>query len=430
MAAMKPVRGKVCVRGARPGGRALLFLAAAVCGCLACPESLSPDEALKRAHVQITRLIEEERAQYPEAVLLEPPEASADPGIVAFWYPAHPLIAPALGNPEVRAAFESAHPDVALNAQFIGEWHVAVQKLTVALAAGDLPDIAVVERAWAARLARAGRLMPLDGFLDVQVLDDFHPNARAAYTMQERVWAVPADGFCSVLFFNRALMPTPPHTWEELRGLVPETQYAIGHVPYVEMLWSAGGRVCEFNQSGLTAPSALRTLQFLLELRDTGRSDARMLADPARGFAAFLNGDAAMTVASSAWIARMRDAGFPVDMAPLPGENGPVSRLGDMAIVVFARHAAAKRDGIGAVLDFLTGPAVQGSGAVARGSRPVRQSVAGAVDIPPGLSAAYAAAKAPPFIGAWSAAEYELASGLARVWRWTDGPGEFEPPRR
>lgn len=424
MAAMKTVREHVIVRGARPSGRALLFLAAAVCGCLAGPEPLPPDEALERAHVQITRLIEDERGQTPDAILIEPPETPADPGIVAFWYPAHPVIAPALGTPEIRTAFETAHPDVQLKAQFIGEWHVAVQKLTVNLAAGDLPDIAVVERAWAARLARAGRILPLDGFLDPRVLDDLHPNARAAYTMQDRVWALPADGFCSVLFYNRAMTPHPPHTWDELRGLAPETQYAIGYVPYVEMLWSAGGRVCELNQSGLTAPPALRTLQFLLALRDAGRSNARMLEDPRWGFAAFLNGDAAMTVASSAWLARTRDAGFPVDMAPLPGENGPVSRLGDMAIVVFARHAAARRDGIVAVLDFLTGSAVQGAGAAARGSMPVRQSVAGTVDVPPGLRAAYAAAEAPPFIGAWSAAEYELASGLTRVWRWTNDGGK------
>jgi ABC-type glycerol-3-phosphate transport system substrate-binding protein len=132
-----------------------------------------------------------------------------------------------------------------------------------------------------------------------------------------------------------------------------------------------------------------------------------------------MSGDAAMTSASSEWLSRARDAAFPVGIAPLPGEDGPVSRLGDMAIVVFAKYAPAKRDGIVAVLDFMTGPMVQGAEAAARGSMPVRQSVAESVEVNPGLRAAYAAAKAAPFIGVWNAAEFELQSHLALAYRWT-----------
>ncbi|HOF38619.1 MAG TPA: extracellular solute-binding protein [Candidatus Hydrogenedentes bacterium] len=419
----------LCKRNARLHGRALLFLAAAIGGCLASPEPLSPDEALARAHIQITRLLQEELTRYPEAIDIEAPEAVDNPAAVTLWYPAHSIIAPALGNPEIRRAFDAAHPGIELKPQFIGDWHVAIQKLTVSIAAGGLPDIAIVERSWAARLAQAGRLMPLDGFLDVEMLDDFHPNARAAYTLQGRIWALPADGFCSVLFFNRAAVADPPKTWEELPVQISETKAVIGHLPYIEMLWSAGGRVCEHNQSGLTAPSAMRALHFLLSLRDTGQSDAQMLADPAWGFAAFMKNSAPMTAASSEWLVRTRDAAFPAGMAALPGAEGPISRVGDMAIVVFAKHAAAKHDAIVAALDWLTGPAVQGAAAAARGSMPVRQSVAETVDIPPGLRAAYTAAQAPPFAGVWSAAEYELSSNLARVWQWKHESPESEASR-
>lgn len=404
----------------------MFLTVAAVCGCFAGPDPLPPKEALEYAHARITRLLEEERAQYPDAIAIQPPEKTGAPGTITLWYPSHPVIAPGLGRPEVRAALEQAHPDLQLSAQFIGEWHVAIQKLTVALAAGDVPDIAVVERSWAARLAQAGRLMPLDGFLTAKVMEDIHPGARAAYTMQGRVWALPADGFCSVLFFNRSRVAAAPQTWDDLRNMTRDAQAGpvIGHLPYIEALWSAGGEVCELNQSGLTAPPALRTLHFLLELRDTGRTDARMLENSAWAFAAFLNGQAAMTAGSSEWLPRTRDAKFPVGLAPLPGEHGPVSRLGDMAIVVFAEHAPPKREGIVAVLDFLTGPTVQGAEAAARGSMPVRQSVLDTVEVPEGLREAYTAAKAPPFVGVWNAAEYELFGCLALAYRWTETGGE------
>ena len=301
-------------RSARLFGRAFVFLAlGGLAGCFSGPEPLPPEEALQRAHERISRLLDEERTNYPDAIAIESPEKPEDPSRIVVWYPAHPILAPGLGRPEFRAAFEQAHPDIALDAQFIGEWHVAIQKLTVSLAAGDVPDITVVERSWAARLAQAGRIMPLDGFLTAGVLDDIHPQAREAYTMQGRVWALPADGFCSVLLFNRDAMPDAPATWAELSAVEPgiETKYLLGHLPYVEMLWSAGGHVCELNQSGLTAPPAMRTLGFLLELARTRHTDRRMLENPPFAFTVFMNGDAAMTAGSSEWLPRTREASFP-----------------------------------------------------------------------------------------------------------------------
>ena len=421
-------------RCARPTGRAFVFMAvAALSGCFGGPDPLPPEEALAAAHARITRLLAEERAFAPDVISVAPAQPPAAPERIAVWYPAHPIIAPALGRRDVRAVFERAHPEVRIDAQFIGEWHVAVQKLTVSIAAGDVPDIALVDRSWAARLAQAGHLMPLDGFLMANVLDDVHPHVRTAYTLQGRVWALPADGFCSVLYFNRDLVAEPPQTWADLRdaGPDPDAPHALGHLPYVESLWSARGVVCELNQSGLTAPPALGTLDFLLELRDTGRVAPRMLENPGWAFETFLRGGVAMTAGSSEWLPRTGNAAFAVGMAPIPGEEGPVSRLGDKALVVFARHAPAKRAGIAAVLDFLTGPAVQGAEAVARGSVPVRQSVLEGVDLPEGLRTAYQTAQAQPFIGVWTAVEHELLNylGLAYQWQPEEGDSEEDLPR-
>jgi ABC-type glycerol-3-phosphate transport system substrate-binding protein len=206
-----------------------------------------------------------------------------------------------------------------------------------------------------------------------------------------------------------------------------EAEYIIGYLPFLEMLWSAGGRLCELNRSGLDAPPATRTLEFLTGLHDTNQTHARMLGNPVYAFASFLKGEVAMTAGPSEWLPQTRDASFPVGLAPLPGENGPVSRLGDMVLVVFAKHAPAKREGIIAVLDFLTGPAVQGAEAARLGSMPVRQSLAESAELSPGLREAYAAALAPPFTGVWSAAEFELLNHLGVAYRWLDEKGQAKP---
>ena len=389
---------------------------AALGGCFSGEEPLPPHEALAKAAQRSDTILQEEGARSRDAVPLEPPETPPDPGTVSFWYYTHPLAGPFMASRERWAGNHS--PPTVLETQFIGEWNYAIEKLTVSLAAGDLPDMAMVKRGWLARLVASGRIVPLDTVLLPSLIDDIRVPSREAFVVGGRLYALPADGFCSVLYYNRTLVKEAPKDWEGLRRLARDVKragggtanaaYPLGDLPFLEMLWSVGGTVCDEKKSGLASPEAFEALDFILSLRDEGLIHPHALGAPDSAFELFIAGKVAMTVASSQYTARARSAPFPVGMAPPPGKSGPVAMLSDNAIVVFARYAAAKRLEIGAVADFLTGPEVQGAEAADLGSVPTRASVARDVPSAEGLAQAYDHARNTPLVGPWSEIEFEL----------------------
>jgi ABC-type glycerol-3-phosphate transport system substrate-binding protein len=409
--------------------RHVLFLAALslpLSGCFSGPEPLPPNEALATAAARIDLLLENARKLPPAAP--RPDEAPEDPSHVLVWFYAHPAASAALGGADRVEAFNRDHPGITLERQFIGDWAYAVQKLTVSLAAGDLPDIAYVKRGWMTRLASAGLIAPLDQLLPPALLDDLRPTAKQAFTMNGHLYALPADGFCDVLFYNRDLLgETPPATWDALadaaRGVTPPTDsgfqfYPIGDLPFLESLWSAGGRVCDSRRSGLKAPEALESLQFILSLRDEGLAYPQTLGHPEPAFGLFARGRVAMTVAPSNFLAQLKGVQFDVGVAPVPGKAGPISAVSDNAIVVFVKHATAKSDAIIPVLDYLTGPGMS-IDAMDGACAPIRESQVTTAHVLPGVDAAYRAARGPALVAPWSAIEAELERhlALARLWR-------------
>ena len=242
-------------------------VALALGGCLAREEPVPPEEALARAARRIDAILAEDRVVSVSEQTFSQPQDPSEPGRVRFWYCTHPNMAPLIGRSGLVAAFNKSHPGTELLHQYIGDWHIGIQKLTVGLAAGDLPDVALVNRAWFARLIAAGRIVPLEDLLPVSLLDDLRPRAIEAFSHDGHLYGLPADGFCSVLFYNRSrIESTPPSDWEHLaaiaRALGPvkertsDSQYPLGHMPFLEALWSAGGHVCDASKSGLNETPA------------------------------------------------------------------------------------------------------------------------------------------------------------------------------
>jgi multiple sugar transport system substrate-binding protein len=316
--------------------------------------------------------------------------------------------------------FAAENPGSTVKAQFIGDWGVAIQKYAVSLAAGDIPDVGMVKRAWLAQLIPSGRIAPLDEILPQSFLDVFRRPIRESLSLNGHIYALPADGFCEVLFYNKSLLAEgPPTTWEELRTCaealrpkLPQGAFPIGYMPFIEALWSAGGDVCSENRSGLDSPAALEALEFTLSLRDAKLTHNAFLQDPDAGLRLFLSGDAAMTVASSELLPEVIRASFPVGIAPLPGKNGPISAFSDNALVVFTQNAQAKRESILSLLDFLTRVSARTAGAAS-----VREDIA-ATNTNPGLEQAFGVARNTPLTPSWGAIEFELARGLDLAARW------------
>lgn len=112
---------------------------------------------------------------------------------------------------------------------------------------------------------------------------------------------------------------------------------------------------------------------------------------------------------------------FAVDIVPIPGKNGPVSRLSDDVLVVFRRYSRAKRAGIGFALDFLTGPAFQNDGTLVKGSSPTRASILDALrqEDGSGVFGEFTAdIRGTPPLEAWPQIESEVAAFTDRAYRW------------
>ena len=270
-----------------------VFLGLFFAGCMVSEPPIPPREALAEAANRIEDILLDETPGGPATPIMDCGERPEDPTRVSVWLYNDPVVSPVAADPRRRAALNRKHPNVTLDCQLAGPWMMAVQKLTVNLAAGDagdLPDIALVKRFWLPRLARTGRLVPMDVLLPKSLLEDVREPSRAAFTVDGLLYAMPGEGFCNVLLYNKELLPAgPPATWDALRctaKAMPRTKQdfdPIGDVPFLESLWSAGGAVYEDRQCDLRAPEASEALEFILGLRNSGLAHPAAIGDPERG---------------------------------------------------------------------------------------------------------------------------------------------------
>ncbi|MFA6242674.1 MAG: extracellular solute-binding protein, partial [Candidatus Hydrogenedentales bacterium] len=286
-------------------------------GCFSGPSYMPPEEALKRAAASIDRTLQHAREDASAPVAHDPSQTPPDPSELLLWYPEHPILGPALA-PEGPAltAFAKDNPNVRLQPQSIGPWHFAVQKLTVSLASGDMPDIAVVKRDLLPHLAEAGRIARLDTLLPQSLLDDLRPEVLRDHRIGDALYALPADGFCTVLFYSPSEVPTSPETWAALLDFAKsfdrsprqgiDRRFALGDLPFLESLWSAGGDVYRDGHSALNEPAAIETMNFLWSLRNGGIASPGKFGRGDAAMSSFSTGRIAMTVASSAWLAQLQ----------------------------------------------------------------------------------------------------------------------------
>ncbi len=389
-------------------------------GCLNSEPPLAPRDALHLAADRIDDIL----AEQSDVSSPTPPSVAPSTNAITLWYCAHPILAPALSYPEWKRDVQARQPGLAIETQYLGDWSMAVQKLTVNVAVNEPPDIAIVTRPWLAALIHGGHLAPLDEMLTPEFIADIRPAFADNLSVAGHLYALPADGFVSLLY-RRAPAPvdTRMERWDELVAAAEAVKSEhpqlspIGYMPYEELLWSADGDICTTEHSLLRQPAADEALQFLVDLRVRNLLHPSVWRGSYLAWQAWERGEVSMTVASSEHAARLDS--LDAAAGPVPGKIHPVTRISDYVIVVFARDAERKRAGIAAILDYLTGAAVQGEGALAKGSLPVRTSVANTLTVPT-WARALDNAHAPPLVAPLASIEYELGRSLDRAFDWAE----------
>lgn len=264
------------------------------------------------------------------------------------------------------------------------------QQLSQGFAAGSPPDVFYVSSDLVASYAENGSLEPYAG--DLSNADDFYPNLREAFTVDDQFYCAPKDFSTLSLIINTDSWAAAgltdddvPTTWEELSavaeqlttadqaGLTTSTEYQrLG-----AFMAQAGGSLVTDGEATADSPENAEALEYVQSVVDAGAW--RFAADLDSGWAgeAFGTGRAAMTIEGN-WMIGAMAADYPdisYQVVPLP--EGPAGA----GTLTFTNcwGIAAESDNIDAakeLVEFLTSSEQQLEFASAFGVMPSVQSAA------------------------------------------------------
>jgi len=215
----------------------------------------------------------------------------------------------------------------------------APDKFQAAAAAGKGPDIVCWPHDRAGEWAKSGLIVPIKP--PKRVRDEIEPSAWKAFTYKGQVWGYPLSIEAIGLIYNKALVPTPPATFEEVIALDKKLA-AQGKKAILwdfnksfftwPMLAGPGGFVFastaqgELNPKvvGVNTAGALAGAQMLDRLVKDGHMPKGARYAEMEG--AFARGQVAMMInGPSAWD-NARKVGIDFGVAPIPSVKGQPSK--------------------------------------------------------------------------------------------------------
>src|SRR5881397_1711087 len=191
--------------------------------------------------------------------------------------------------------FNTTHPNISVEIINYNNDN-ALAKLTVALQAGEPPDITYQYGSSMPQLAAAPGIVDLTSRVEASGFDwnDFYPGEREAATVDGRVLGIPALVDNLAIVYNKDLFdkaglsyPTPDWTWDDFRSAgkaltdpatktfgfafpADASEDSVWH--YDAMLWEAGGDVLNADNTAAAfdSPAGVTALQALADMAVTG----------------------------------------------------------------------------------------------------------------------------------------------------------------
>lgn len=239
-------------------------------------------------------------------------------------------------------------------------------KLNSSIAVGRNPDVSYLDQPLTPRFAADGLLLDITEQLEAGLgADAFAPAAMETNVVDGRVYGVPLSMTTVALYYNKALVETPPATWEEWLDsardvYVPNTTAAFegiggggwGAWLFPAFVHSGGGSMVSpaLDAATFGDEAGVDAASFLVELQKYSDQAVRQSEN------AFGNGIVAYKV-SGPWEIEALAKNFPnleFGVAPLPAREGfsPVSNIGGENLVVFSN--STKQELAYELVEFLT----------------------------------------------------------------------------
>lgn len=304
----------------------------------------------------------------------------------------------ALGEAEAGMVerFNSSQSDVVVNYQYQGTYEETAQKLTAALASGDVPDVCLLSDVWWFKFFLNSALAPLNDLIEENGVDtsDYVDSLYNEGVRDGVQYWMPFARSTPLFYYNKEAFAevsqtTAPATWDEFLAYASDlvtkdgdtiTRSAFAHPSagsyvawlFQSVVWQYGGQYSD--------------AEFDMQLNQGGSIDAGNLyrssvqdgwaTTPADVNADFLNGLTASIMASTGGLAGMtRDATFEFGTAFLPeGPAGFGCSTGGAGMALLAK--SEKQEAAFTFLAFGSSPENTAWWSQNTGYMPVRKSAA------------------------------------------------------
>ena len=328
---------------------------------------------------------------------------------------AAPLRLQAAGDPaelaafkELLTAFKGVAPDVEVEFIPVGKTRDHMAKLATGFAAGDAPDLFLINFRRFGQFAAKGVLEPLGPALAKRGKfreADYYEPANEAFRQDGALMCVPSNVSSLVVFYNLALLkkaglPPPPADWtwsdfQRYAKAMTEAPKADGRIDVygfgverlmiraAPLVWSAGGDIVDNlnapTRLTLDTPQAVEALDFMRSFLINKHSPPLAESKSEDYEARFARGALGMTLNSRRFVAILRGVpGIDWDVAPLPRNKQAVTVLHSDGYCM--SKASTNKEVAYRFMEFAAGPV--GSAVLARTGRtvPALKSVAAGPD--------------------------------------------------
>lgn len=286
---------------------------------------------------------------------------------------------------DLVAAFNDSHPDVFVEVTHIPSGSEYRTRLATEFAAGNPPDVTLMNYRRYAAFAANNLLEPLGPYLADSGLiqpEDFYPITIDAFTWDGVVTCIPQNISSLVVYYNQDLFdeagvayPTAGWTWDDFVktavALTQDTngdgtidQYGAGIEPSLYRLapfvWQNGAPIVNSDESPtrltITRPPAQEALQWFVDLRQVhGVVPGRIEEEAQDSESRFVGGTTAMFFDSRRATPTFREIeGFVWDVAPLPNGKESVGVLHSDAYCLSA--TTENKDAAWTFIEFANSP--------------------------------------------------------------------------
>ena len=140
------------------------------------------------------------------------------------------------------AAFEAAYPYITVDIETHVFQSLPADYETASLA-GNAPTVLRASSDWTGSLVEEGDLQPIDGFVNSTFLGQYIPTAIGDFQYKGHTWGLPENINGLALVYNKALVPNPPTTTDQLITMaqsITKTD-STGKITTAGIVWPTNG---------------------------------------------------------------------------------------------------------------------------------------------------------------------------------------------